>query len=86
MQASAQAFEGWQVKIKKKTCSFTEIICTLNLYGKYVTVHACARDVICSCCGGAKLANKSIRKILDANWTRIALHYVNTKNGLIALM
>lgn len=38
---------------------------------------ACARDVICPCCRGAKSANKSVRKILNKNWNMIALHYMN---------
>ena len=40
-------------------------------------LHVCTHDVICPCCEEAKSSNKSIRKILDTNWIRIVLHYVN---------
>ena len=43
-----------------------------NLYGEYVATCICS--VICPCCGGP---DKSFWKILDTNWIRIALHYVN---------
>ena len=39
---------------------------------QFVKLRACAHDVICPCCGGAKSANKSVTKILDPNWIRIA--------------
>jgi len=61
----------------QNTCSFAEIIHTLNLY-----VNACMR----SWCNlpllwGTKSAIKSVQKILDTNWIRIAVHYVDANMG-----
>jgi len=54
-----------------------------QFYTANTWLHACTHDEIWpSCVCGGKSVNKSIPKILDIDWIRIALHYVNAKIGL----
>jgi len=56
---------------------------TLRIYTANTWLRACAHDVICPCCGGEGRGGKSVPKILDTNWIRIALHHLHARFKLI---